>query len=51
MMEESDPRRKESSITFHPMKTGAIHVNEEREMVSPVNSSSKAEPLLEKTPE
>ena len=44
MTEESDFSRKEPSITFLPMKTGTIHVNEEREKVSPVNSSSNAEP-------
>ena len=45
MMEESDSSRKESSITPPPpMKTGTTHVNEEREKVSPVISSSNAEP-------
>ena len=34
---------KESSITFPPMKTGTTYVNEEREKVSPVNSSSNVE--------
>ena len=34
---------KESSITFPPMKTGTTHVNEERDKVSPVNSSSNVE--------
>ena len=34
---------KESSITFPPMKTGTTHVNEEREKVSHVNSSSNVE--------
>ena len=43
MMEESDSSRKESSITFPPMKTGTNRVNEEREKVSTVNSSSNAE--------
>ena len=44
MMEESESSRNESSITFSPVKTGTTHVNEEREKVSPVNSSSNAEP-------
>ena len=39
MMEESDSRRNEPSITFPPMKTGTTHVNGEREKVSSVNSS------------
>ena len=43
MIEESDSSRKEPSITF-PLKKGIVHVNEEREKVSPVNSSSNAEP-------
>ena len=43
MMEESESSRKESSITFPPMKTGTNRVNEEREKVSTVNSSSNAE--------
>ena len=43
-MEELDSSRTEPSITFPPMKTGTTHVNEEREKVSPVNSSSNAEP-------
>ena len=42
MMEESESSRKESSITFPPMKTGTNRVNEEREKVSTVNSSSNA---------
>ena len=44
MMEESEPSRKESSITFPPTKTGTTDVNEEREKVFPVNSSLNAEP-------
>ena len=48
MMEELDSSRKEPSITFPPMKTGITHVNEEREKVSPVNSSSNAEPGFSK---
>ena len=44
MMEEWDSIRKESSITPPPMKTGTTHVNEERENVYPVISSSNAEP-------
>ena len=51
MMEESDSRREEPSITFHPMKTGTIHVNEERKKVYVANSFSKAESLLGKTQE
>ena len=43
-MEEPEYSRKESSITFPPMKTGNFHVNEERERVSLVNSFSNAEP-------
>ena len=33
MIEEPDSRRKEPSIALPPMKTGTIHVNEEREKV------------------
>ena len=44
MMEESDSSRKEPSITLPPLKIGTISVNEEREKVSPVSSSSNAEP-------
>ena len=33
------------------MKTGTIYVNEEREKVSPVNSSSNAEPGYSKKPQ
>ena len=44
MVEESKSSRKESSITFPPLKTGTNHVNEERETVAPVNSSSNAKP-------
>ena len=44
MMEESDSSRKEPSITFPPIKTGTIYVNEEKEKVSPVISPSNAEP-------
>ena len=43
-MEQSESSRKESNITFPPMKTGTAHVNPERESFSPVNSSSNAEP-------
>ena len=50
MMEESDSRRNEPSITFPPMKTGPTHVNGEREKVSPVNSSSNAETGYSKKP-
>ena len=51
MMEESDSSRKEPSITFPPMKTGTIYVNEEREKVSPVNSPSNAEPGYSEKPQ
>ena len=51
MMEELDSSRKEPSITFPPMKAGTTHVNEEREKVSPVNSSSNAEPGYSKKPQ
>ena len=44
MIEESDYSSKQPSITLPPMKTGTTHVNEESEKVSPVNSSSNAEP-------
>ena len=48
-MEESESSRNQPSITFPPMKAEIIHVNEEREKVSPVNSSSNLEPgYLEK---
>ena len=50
-MEELDSSRKEPSITFPPMKTGTTHVNEEREKVSPINSSSNAEPGYSKKPQ
>ena len=50
MIEESDSSRKEPSITF-PLKKGTVHVNEEREKVSPVNSSSNAEPGYSKKPQ
>ena len=50
MIEESDSSRKETSITFSPMKTRTTHVNEEREKVSPVNSFSNAEPDYSKNP-
>ena len=54
MMEEWDSKRKEPSITpsYLLMKTGKIHVNEESEKVSPVNSSLNAESgYLKKKPE
>ena len=44
MREESESSKKESSITFPIMKTGTSHINQEREKVCPVNSSSNAEP-------
>ena len=44
LMEQSESSRKESNITFPPMKTGTAHVNLERKRFSPVNSSSNAEP-------
>ena len=44
MMEQSESRKKQSSITFPPVKTGTAQVNEEKKKVSPVNSSSNAEP-------
>ena len=50
MIEESDSSRKEPSITF-PLKKGTVHVNEERKKVSPVNSSSNAEPGYSKKPQ
>ena len=51
MTEESESSRKEPSITFPPMKTARTHVNEEREKVSPVNSSSNGEPSYSKKPQ
>ena len=42
-MEQSESSRKESNITFPPMKTETANVNLERERFSPVNSSSNAE--------
>ena len=48
MIEEPESSRKESSVTFPPMKTWTTHVNEEREKVSPFNSSSNAEPFYSK---
>ena len=50
MMEELDSSRKEPSITFPPINTGTTHVNEKREKVSPVSSSSNAEPGYSKKP-
>ena len=44
LMEQSESSRKESNITFPPMKTGTANVNLDRERFSPVNSSSNAEP-------
>ena len=44
MTNESKSSRKESSITFLPMKTGANRVNKETEKLYRVNSSPKAEP-------
>ena len=51
MMEELDSSRKEPRITFPPMKTGTTHVIEEREKVSPVNSSSNGEPGYSEKPQ
>ena len=48
MMEESERRWQESSISFPPMKAETLRVNEDREKVSPVNSSSNAEPAYSK---
>ena len=47
-VEESEPSRRELSITFILMKTGTTHVNEETEKVSSVNLSLNAEPSYSK---
>ena len=44
MMGQSQSSRKESSITFPPMKTGTTYVNQEKEEFFPDSSSSNAEP-------
>ena len=49
MMEESESIRKESRITFPPMKTGTTRVNEEREELF-VNSSLNPDPGYSKNP-
>ena len=36
MMDESESSRKESNITFSPMKTSTTHENEGKEKVFPV---------------
>ena len=51
MMEESESIRKESRITFPPMKTGTTRVNEEREELSLVNSSLNPDPGYSKNPQ
>ena len=50
-MEESESSRNQPSITFPPMKAEIIHVNKEREKVSPVNSSSNLEPGYSEKPQ
>ena len=51
MIEESDSSRKKQSITFSPMKLGTSHVDDERNKVSPVNSSLNTEPGYSKKPQ
>ena len=51
MMEESESIRKESRITFPPMKAGTTRVNEEREELSLVNSSLNPDPGYSKNPQ
>ena len=44
MMEQSESSRKELRITSPPMKKRTTNASEEREKVSPINSSSNVAP-------